>query len=136
MYRAYLILGSNLGDRESLLNQAIMELIDRLLPTYLEVGNLNEAVNTSEILETEPWGFDTPNKFLNQSFCCLTELEPQEVLKTCLEIEKELGRERKGPQFNSKGERIYSSRLIDIDILSMEKFIGKNGWRWRWIQKN
>ena len=122
MNKVYLLLGSNMGDREATLNEANLELIDSLLPDYLEVASLDEAVNTSEMMETEPWGFSTPvDPFLNQSFCCLTELEPQEVLEVCQRIETELGRERKEPQFDADGKRIYESRPIDIDILAFEK---------------
>lgn len=127
MYRVYILLGSNLGDREQYLSDAVMELMDRLMPDYLEVASLAEAVNTSDVIETEPVGFSCPDKFLNQSFCCLTEYEPQQVLKICQEIETELGRVRTGAQYNEKGERIYQSRCIDIDILSMEK---QNGEKW------
>lgn len=124
MYRVYILLGSNLGDREQYLSNAVMELMDRLMPDYLEVASLADAVNTSDIMETEPIGFSSPDKFLNQSFCCLTEFEPQKVLEICLEIETELGRVRTGAQFNEKGERIYQSRCIDIDILSIDKQVG------------
>lgn len=129
MNRVYLLLGSNMGDREATLNEANLELIDSLLPDYLEVSSLDEAVDTSEIMETEPWGFSTPvDPFLNQSFRCLTELEPHEVLQVCQRIETELGRERKEPQFDADGKRIYESRPIDIDILAFERQEGE-GWK-------
>ena len=129
MNRVYLLLGSNMGDREATLNEANLELIDSLLPDYLEVASLDEAVNTSEMMETEPWGFSTSvDPFLNQSFCCLTELEPQEVLQVCQRIETELGRERKEPQFDADGKRIYESRPIDIDILAFER---QEGEEWK-----
>ena len=128
MYKVYLLLGSNMGERQAMLDSANLELIDALLPDYLEVASLGDAVNTSQVMETEPWGFDTPvAAFLNQSFCCLTELEPAEVLAVCQRIEVELGRERKEPQFDASGKRIYQSRPIDIDILAMEKQVG-DGW--------
>ena len=128
MYKVYLLLGSNMGDRQAMLDSANIELIDALLPDYLVVASLDEAVNTSEVMQTEPWGFDTPvEPFLNQSFCCLTEYEPQQVLEICQRIEAELGRERKEPQFDAQGKRIYESRPIDIDILAIEKE-GAEGW--------
>ena len=128
MYKVYLLLGSNMGDRQAMLDSANIELIDALLPDYLVVASLDEAVNTSEVMQTEPWGFDTPvEPFLNQSFCCLTEHEPQQVLEICQRIETELGRERKEPQFDAMGKRIYESRPIDIDILAIEKE-GTEGW--------
>ena len=123
-----------MGDREATLNEANLELIDSLLPDYLEVASLDEAVNTSEMMETEPWGFSTPvDPFLNQSFCCLTELEPQEVLQVCQRIETELGRERKEPQFDADGKRIYESRPIDIDILAFER---QEGEEWKEVTVN
>ena len=134
MNRVYLLLGSNMGDREATLNEANLELIDALLPDYLEVASLDDAVNTSEMMETEPWGFSTPvDPFLNQSFCCLTELEPQEVLQVCQRIETELGRERKEPQFDAEGKRIYESRPIDIDILAFER---QEGEEWKEVTVN
>ena len=118
-----------MGDREATLNEANLELIDALLPDYLEVSSLDEAVDTSEMMETEPWGFSTPvDPFLNQSFRCLTELEPHEVLQVCQRIETELGRERKEPQFDADGKRIYESRPIDIDILAYER---QQGEEWK-----
>lgn len=134
MQRVYLLLGSNLGDRESILEQAVVELVDRLLPDYMVIDSLEEAVNTSKVYESEPWGFDSKDKFLNQAFCCVTDLEPEEVLSICLEIEKELGRERVGEQFNEQGERVYSSRLIDIDVLLIEE--KRESGKWEWITFN
>ena len=134
MNRVYLLLGSNMGDREATLNEANLELIDSLLPDYLEVSSLDEAVDTSEMMETEPWGFSTPvDPFLNQSFRCLTELEPHEVLQVCQRIETELGRERKEPQFDADGKRIYESRPIDIDILAFER---QEGEEWKEVTVN
>ena len=123
-----------MGDREATLNEANLELIDALLPDYLEVSSLYEAVDTSEMMETEPWGFSTPvDPFLNQSFRCLTELEPHEVLQVCQRIETELGRERKEPQFDADGKRIYESRPIDIDILAFER---QEGEEWKEVTVN
>jgi 2-amino-4-hydroxy-6-hydroxymethyldihydropteridine diphosphokinase len=134
MYKVYLLLGSNMGDRQAMLDSANLELIDALLPDYLEVASLGDAVNTSQVMETQPWGFDTPvEAFLNQSFCCLTEYEPEQVLEICQRIESELGRERKEPQFDSDGKRIYHSREIDIDILAIEI---ENGGVWEPVQVN
>lgn len=123
-----------MGDRQAMLDSANMELIDALLPDYLVVASLGDAVNTSQVMETEPWGFDTPvEPFLNQSFCCLTELEPQQVLEVCQRIETELGRERKEPQFDADGKRIYESRPIDIDILAFER---QEGEEWKEVTVN
>lgn len=133
MYKVYLLLGSNLGDRKAVMEQAVIELIDALLPGYLEIGSLDEAVNTSRLYETEPWGFASADKFLNQAFCCITELAPHAVLGECLRIEKELGREREGEQYNAAGERVYSSRVIDIDILLIDKLEKEKQGGEKWV---
>ena len=52
MYKVYLLLGSNMGDRQAMLDSANLELIDALLPDYLEVAELGDAVNTSQVMET------------------------------------------------------------------------------------
>ena len=103
MNRVYLLLGSNMGNKEQMLNDAVEMLIEQLLPDYLEVEDLSEAVNTSSVYETEPWGFECNSKFLNQAFMCLTDKSAEEVLDVCLGIEVELGRERKEPAVNEKG---------------------------------
>lgn len=131
--KVYLLLGSNMGDREAVLERAVEELMERLLPDYLEVTSLDEAVNTSRIYETEPWGFESDQKFLNQAFCCITGLEPHQVLEVCLQVEAELGRRRTGEQLNAKGERVYASRVIDIDILMIDR---REGDKWVPVEIN
>ncbi len=95
----YLLLGSNLGDRLEYLKLSIHEIA-------IKAGNI---LSESKIYETEPVGFESNNNFLNQVIKVETALSPQELLKTILEIEKNLGRVRSGNG--------YSSRTIDIDIL-------------------
>lgn len=97
----YLSLGTNLGDKEHNLNEAIRLIGERI----------GDVVKTSSFLETEPWGFASKNTFINACVKVVTDLSPREVLVMTQEIERELGRKRK-----SKGG-IYHDRLIDIDIL-------------------
>jgi 2-amino-4-hydroxy-6-hydroxymethyldihydropteridine diphosphokinase len=92
-------LGSNLGDRESYLNNAI-GLIGKT------IGFISEQ---SGIYETEPWGFQSEDNFLNMVLKVHTELKPFELLKKIQVIEDKLGRVRNNKQ--------YASRTIDIDIL-------------------
>jgi 2-amino-4-hydroxy-6-hydroxymethyldihydropteridine diphosphokinase len=98
-----LLTGSDLGDRNANLQKAL-ELISNQIGTIL---------STSEIFETEPWGFDSATKFLNQAILVETNLDPESLLKAILEIERAIGRERKQTQ--------WISRTIDIDILCSEK---------------
>ena len=103
----YLSLGTNLGDRQKNLTCAL-ELIGR------EVGTV---VSASDPIETEPWGFESPNSFLNMAIKVDTTLQPTEVLHATQEIELKLGRTRK----TTDGE--YHDRLIDIDILLYDDLV-------------
>lgn len=67
----------------------------------------------SSFIETEPWGFESKDKFINSVAVFETLLSPLEALKVCNETEYALGRRRN----NEVG---YSSRTIDIDILFCE----------------
>lgn len=93
----YLSLGSNLGDRQANLRNAIGQL--------LELGDVQEV---SSLYETEPVDFADQPWFLNCAVAVRTELIPREFLAGILAIEKSMGRERTQP----KGPRV-----IDIDIL-------------------
>ena len=101
MATLYLSLGTNLGDRQSNLKTALT-LIGQKIGTVQAV---------SGIIETEPWGFESTNRFLNMALAVITELSPMEALKTTQAIEKEMGRVKK-----SIGSR-YSDRIIDIDLI-------------------
>ncbi len=101
MATLYLSLGTNMGDRPKNLSQA-MELIAR------EVGTV---VAASDVIETEPWGFDSGNAFLNMVAKVETELEPIDALHVTQDIEKRLGRSEKSVN------GVYHDRIIDIDLL-------------------
>lgn len=102
MAEVFLSLGSNLGDRENYLTKAI-ELINQ---------NIGEIIRKSSFYETQPWGFDVENLFLNQVILIKTHISPVELLSEINFIEKQLERTR-----NSEN---YESRTIDIDILYYE----------------
>jgi 2-amino-4-hydroxy-6-hydroxymethyldihydropteridine diphosphokinase len=104
----YLLLGSNLGDRRALIEQAVAYLGEK-------IGLLRDR---SSFYETEPWGFESEKYFLNIAVRIDTVLSPERVMQMIDEIEKEMGRERRG-----KG---YSSRTIDIDILFFDDLIIEN----------
>lgn len=103
-YTVYLGLGSNLGNRKAILNDAIALINERV----------GEVVRQSSFLETEPWGFESPNQFLNACLCVNTELAPHQLLEATQVIEKEMGRAHK--TMNRK----YQDRIIDIDILMID----------------
>jgi 2-amino-4-hydroxy-6-hydroxymethyldihydropteridine diphosphokinase len=95
---AYLSLGSNLGDREAFLNQAI----ERLQAAGVR------TVRRSSIHETEPQDFRDQPWFLNIAVEVETDLAPLALLATIQKIEAEMGRQRTVPK---------GPRTIDIDIL-------------------
>ena len=102
----YLALGSNLGDREWNLEQALA-----LLSEALKVDML-----CSRVLETEAVGFEGP-AFLNQAVCFESDIAPEALLDLCQDIEVQLGRPRHTAQYGTDGKRIFSNRTMDIDIL-------------------
>ena len=93
-------LGSNLGDRFAALGRA-MDLIRE------EAGVITAA---SSVWETEPWGFDADDLFLNMVVVIRTTLDPARLMQLFRSIEGRMGRKRSGG-----GQ--YESRLIDLDIL-------------------
>lgn len=104
-HQAYILLGSNLGNRTQHLQQA------RIL---LE-SNCGELMRESSIYESPPWGFDAEQSFLNQVVEIETDHRPAELLTKLLTIEKQMGRERNGSG--------YSSRIIDLDILYYDSIV-------------
>ena len=111
----YLSLGSNQGDKRKNIEDALSIL-------NIELGAPYKAV--SSLIETEPWGFDSEETFVNAAV--LYELEMKKgynpeaeglmILEICKSVERRLGRTG-APQYDERGERIYSDRPIDIDIL-------------------
>lgn len=106
MDKLYLALGSNLGDRESYIRQAV-----RLLDVKL--GRDHEAI--TPLMQTEAIGFDGGD-FLNCIVVYRSDLSPKRILGICKEVEKELGR-TDAPEYDASGKRVYHDRTIDVDIL-------------------
>jgi 2-amino-4-hydroxy-6-hydroxymethyldihydropteridine diphosphokinase len=102
---AYLGIGTNLGNRERNLEEAIAKIREC-------VGSV---LMSSSIYETEPWGFRSENDFLNIVVMVETTLTPSGLLGKLLIIESLLGRVR--------GEKHYESRQIDIDILFYDDLV-------------
>lgn len=96
----YLSLGSNLGNRVALLEEAVA----------LVGSSLGSVVAQSSLIETEPWGFASEHRFINACIAVVTEHPPLDCIHILQRIEKRMGRLKSG----CKG---YSDRLIDLDIL-------------------
>lgn len=95
---AYLLLGSNLGDRAAWLQEARTQL----------ARDAGEIVAASGIYETAAWGREDQPAYLNQALAVSTRLRPEALLAACLAVEQQAGRQRL--------ER-WGSRTLDVDIL-------------------
>jgi len=102
--RAYIGLGSNLGDRRGYLDRAL-QLLER------EPGV--KVVAVSEFRETDPVGYTDQPRFLNGAAALETDFAPSDLLGRLLAVERELGRERTGPRFGP--------RTIDLDLLLFDE---------------
>lgn len=105
---AYLSLGSNKGDRIGFVQQAT---------SLLNASDGISLIRTSAFYESEPWGMDSKNWFVNAVVEIKTTLSPQELLTQCQRIETQLGRKR------LDDTKEYQDRTIDIDILFYNKEI-------------
>ena len=106
MFRVFLGLGSNLGDRVSYLSKAVREL-----------SEITAIQSLSSLYETEPVGYKNQPEFLNLVLEIETPLKPLELLKQLQAVEKRVGRTN----------RVHlRPREIDIDILLYEKLVHEN----------
>ncbi len=99
MAKAYLGLGTNLGQKQENLEKAV-----DILKGHSEI----QVLKVSSFYETDPVGYENQDKFLNAALVCETYLEPYELLDFIQQIEKELKRVR---------EIRWGPRTIDVDIL-------------------
>ncbi len=101
MSRAYVALGSNLGDRRQHLQRALTLLAEQGV----------KIISVSEFIETAPYGVTDQPAFLNGVCCVETQLTPQELLELLLTTEQQMGRVRL---------RRWGERNIDLDLLLYE----------------
>lgn len=101
----YLILGSNINDRAKYIEAAI-QTIEK---------TIGKLLGKSSLYETEPWGFNDENYFLNQVIKIETGLSPHNLLENINRLEQSMGRTRTTVR--------YSARPIDIDILFYEDLV-------------
>ena len=103
LHYVVLLLGSNLGDTELHLNNAIAKIENRL----------GKVIKTSEMIETQPIEFESTNIFCNIAIGLTTTISPYSFLNAVKSIEKEMGRE-----LDSSAVGGYIDRIIDIDIVT------------------
>lgn len=98
-HEAYLSIGTNIGDKEKNLNEAI-----RKMKEFNEI----RIEKISSFLETEPWGYTEQDEFLNGALKIKTTFSPKELIKVLLSIESEMKRERVIK---------WGPRIIDLDVI-------------------
>ena len=103
----YLNIGSNMGERRDNLYRAVVALV---------AGMDNCAV--SSIVESEPWGFESENRFMNLGMRLSSDLEPQAMLDRIHEIEHYLGSASHRDEHGG-----YIDRLVDIDIVAIDDMV-------------
>ena len=106
MGRLIILLGGNQGNITETFRRVVTKLNDKL-------GSVTEI---SGYYESEPWGFESEQNFINQVVEIDCSISATEVIKATQSIEREFGREKK----SGKG---YTSRPIDIDILFFDNLI-------------
>lgn len=107
MHHAYILLGTNLGNRLLYLQQAASYIAQ-------QVG---EVSATSSIYETAAWGLTEQPSFYNQVLVVKTDVEPENLMQQLLDIETQLGRIRTIK---------FGPRTIDIDILLIDDLVNQS----------
>jgi 2-amino-4-hydroxy-6-hydroxymethyldihydropteridine diphosphokinase len=105
LHQVVIALGTNLGDKESNLKNAISQIKSKV----------GEVPKVSSIYKNFAVGFESQNEFYNACLICQTTLNPFQVLKKLQEIEKLLGR--------IKISNSYEDRIIDLDIIFFDEVI-------------
>lgn len=105
MHHVYLSLGTNLGEKENNIFEAIQKIEEQI----------GDVIRQSALYKTKPWGFSSDHDFINACVHVVTNMTPRQLLETTKRIEIEMGRTEK----SHCGE--YHDRLIDIDILTYDE---------------
>lgn len=107
-HKVYISIGSNIGDKEENINQAIDKLKE-----FREI----KVLKISSIIETDPWGYEEQDTFKNAAIEIETFLNPKELMTILLNIEKEMKRERIIK---------WGPRIIDLDIIFFDDYISSD----------
>ncbi len=111
MHRIHLNIGSNQGDRKATIGRAAALVASRLQAKRVEL---------SDYIESEPWGYESPNPFINRGLLVLTDTfgaDPLAVLNITRAIEREIAPD--SPHRLADGS--YADRRIDIDIIDIDR---------------
>ncbi len=111
----HLNIGSNQGDRKAIIGRAVALIAKAFAPARLRL---------SSYIESEPWGYDSQNSFLNRGVMLEIDrhIDPEEVLRHAQMVESEIG--KGAPHRNPDGS--YCDRPIDIDIIDIDRMTYKS----------
>ncbi|AOH52828.1 2-amino-4-hydroxy-6-hydroxymethyldihydropteridine diphosphokinase [Peribacillus muralis] len=110
---AYLSIGSNLGNR--------LDTFERAFQLFTENPHIR-LTGCSSFYETDPIGYADQDCFLNAVLKVETDLQPEELLRVCMQIEQKLGRKRElrwGPRTLDLDILLYNHETIETEILSV-----------------
>lgn len=109
MATAHINIGSNIGDRLALTGQAVAAV----------ESALGAAATVSEPFESEPWGFESANGFINVGLNIDTgSLDPASLMRLLQEVERSIDG---SSHRNADGS--YRDRLIDIDLIAVDTLV-------------
>ncbi len=109
MPTAYVNIGTNLGDRRSIIGRAVACIRGRW-----------SGVRLSDVVESEPWGYESSNMFLNigVAFECGENETPLSVHRELQEIQRSIS---SGAHRTASGG--YADRYLDIDFIAMDAMV-------------
>lgn len=109
MATAHINIGSNIGDRRSQIELAVTRIMERF----------GRSVRRSGYVDSAPWGYDSPNRFLNLGLAVeIGSAAPLEVMKKLLAIERSIN-----PASHRTAAGIYADRVIDIDLIAVDDMV-------------
>lgn len=105
---AHINIGSNIGDRHALIGRAVAALCSRF-----------PGARVSRPVESEPWGFESSNGFVNVGMMIDCDLAPERLLQALLEIERSVG----GVESHRDQSGRYADRRLDIDLIDYGRMV-------------
>lgn len=106
----HLNIGSNLGDKESNIRSAI---------SAIEDATRCDAT-ASSFIETEAWGYDSENKFINVAIAIESTIKPDDMLALLQQVEQSID-----SHSHRNADGTYKDRIIDIDIIAIDEMVIK-----------
>ena len=103
----YINIGSNLGNRLMNLTRAVSAIEEQF--GWFEL---------SHHIESDAWGYESKNKFLNVGMAFISDLAPTDVLHILQDIEKSIN-----PAAHRNADGSYKDRMIDIDIMAADDMV-------------